>query len=190
MTRCRHSAVRKGRDGLRPIGGVYRVYFAARTSTFSMTGGTARRSPALAMSAAATRPERWALRPASSGNASKIPKVFGPSLIAYQTRVAGSSWTIARPPFKKASTSASLPGFASRRTRRPTLIMSSSSESPPIENARLPVQYSEIDLPGADGPIVSSTHDPRDLVDVVEVVGRPGGEKLAEAHPAELGMRP
>ena len=44
-----------------------------------------------AMSAAATRPERCACRPASSGNASKLPKVDGPSRSANQAVVSGSS---------------------------------------------------------------------------------------------------
>src|SRR5258706_28758 len=57
---------------------------AARTSPFSMAGGFARSSRAFCMSAAATRPERWACRPASSGNASKMPKVLGPSRSANQ----------------------------------------------------------------------------------------------------------
>ena len=47
--------------------------FAASTSTFSIDGGFASRSAALAMSAAATRPDKWACLPASSGNASKMP---------------------------------------------------------------------------------------------------------------------
>src|SRR5215472_9823827 len=49
--------------------------FAASTSIFSITGGLARSSEALAISAAATLPDKCACRPASSGKASKMPKV-------------------------------------------------------------------------------------------------------------------
>src|SRR5512143_3261212 len=41
--------------------------------------------------------------------------------IANQAVVAGSSWTIARPPRRKLSTSGSVPGFASRRTNSASL---------------------------------------------------------------------
>ena len=82
----------------------------------SIDGGFASSSAAFAINAAATRPERCACRPASSGNASKMPKVDGPIRIANQAVVAGSSCTIASPPFKNDSTSFSFPGFASSRT--------------------------------------------------------------------------
>ena len=72
-------------------GAGYPGSFAASTSTFSMTGGLARRSPAFAMSAAATRPDRCAWRPGSSGNASKMPKMRGPRRSANHAIVAGSS---------------------------------------------------------------------------------------------------
>lgn len=95
--------------------------FDARTSTFSMIGGLARSSGAFAISAAATLPARCACRPASSGKASKIPNVVGPIRIPNQASVPGSSWTIGRPPFRKASTSASFPGLASNRTYNATV---------------------------------------------------------------------
>src|SRR5215471_8931950 len=45
-----------------------------------------------------------------------MPKVEGPMRSANQAVVAGSCWTMAKPPRRKVSTSASFPGFASRRT--------------------------------------------------------------------------
>src|SRR5262249_5641881 len=74
----------------RPERSAYFGSLEARTSTFSMTGGLASNSPALAIRAAATRPVKWAWRPASLGKVSKIPKVDVPILIAYQVVVAGS----------------------------------------------------------------------------------------------------
>src|SRR5262245_21419792 len=50
-----------------------------------------------------------------------MPNVDGPRRIANQAVVAGSPWTIGRPPIRKLSTSASFPGFASRRTSNATL---------------------------------------------------------------------
>ena len=47
--------------------------------------------PALAISALAIGPLRWASRPASSGKVSKMPNRSGPSLTAYQGVVAGSA---------------------------------------------------------------------------------------------------
>src|SRR5678815_756895 len=86
-----------------------------------MTGGWLRSSGALAMSAAATRPVRCACLPSSSGNASKMPKVEGPSRIANHAVVDGSSCTIDKPPRRKFSTSFSLPGLASNLTNKATL---------------------------------------------------------------------
>jgi len=96
---------------------------AARTSTFSITGGCANNSEAFAISAAATRPERCAWRPDSSGKASKMPNVDGPRRIANHAVVPGSSWTTARPPRRKFPTSVSFPGFASSRTSNATVTM-------------------------------------------------------------------
>src|SRR5438874_1583983 len=89
-----------------------------------MVGGWEKSSAALCLRAAATLPERWACRPASSGKASKIPKVDGPSRIANHDVVAGSCCTMERPPRRKLSTSASFPGFASSRTSSATLTVS------------------------------------------------------------------
>src|SRR5882757_2977522 len=47
--------------------------FAASTSSFSIFGGSANNSAALAISAFATAPVRCASRPESSGNTSKMP---------------------------------------------------------------------------------------------------------------------
>src|SRR5262249_27241925 len=99
------------------------------TSIFSMTGAFAKSSGALAISAAATFPERCACRPASSGKASKMPKVEGPMRMANHAIVAGSCSTMARPPRRKLSTSLSLPAFASRRTYKPTFSMRVSPQS-------------------------------------------------------------
>src|SRR5690349_8192544 len=98
--------------------------FAASTSTFSMDGGAENSSPAFAIRAAATLPERCACRPASSGKASKIPKVVGPRRIPNHAVVAGSSMTSGRPLMRKFSTALSFPAFASRRTNNATLTMS------------------------------------------------------------------
>ncbi len=68
----------------------YVVIFAASTSTCSICGGSASNSAAFAINAAAIRPARCACRPASSGNASKMPNVAGPNRSANQTGVAAS----------------------------------------------------------------------------------------------------
>src|SRR5258707_7149185 len=73
-----------------PVGRLHPGTLTARTSTFSMEGGDERSSGALAISAAATRPDRCACRPASSGKASKMPKVEGPRRMANHALVAGS----------------------------------------------------------------------------------------------------
>src|SRR5262249_29851751 len=106
-----------------------RRYFAARTSILLISGACASRSGALAISAAATRPDRRACRPQSSSNVSKMPKVDCPSRTANQSTVAGSSCTMARPPLRNCSTSASLPGLASSRTHNATFTMPPPSSS-------------------------------------------------------------
>gem|GEM_PF-3804829 len=88
-----------------------------------MDGGSENNSPACAIKAAATLPDRCAWRPASSGKASKMPKVDGPRRMPNQAVVAGSSMTRGRPPLRKLSTSFSFPGFASRRTNNATVTM-------------------------------------------------------------------
>jgi hypothetical protein len=50
-----------------------------------------------------------------------MPNSDGPRRIANQAMVAGSSSTKASPPSRKLVTSASLPGFAIRRTTSPTV---------------------------------------------------------------------
>ena len=86
---------------------IYQLFLgslAARTSIFSMTGCCARSSGDLAINAAATRPPRWASRPASSGNASKMPNVDGPRRGENHATVAGSSRTTGRAPHRRFST--------------------------------------------------------------------------------------
>ena len=58
--------------------------FTASNSTFSITGGLAKSSSAYCIKAAAILPFKWASRPSSSLKVSKIPKVDGPILRAYQ----------------------------------------------------------------------------------------------------------
>src|SRR6266496_3957435 len=62
-----------------------------------------------------------------------MPKVDGPSRIAYQVIVAGSRWTIGRPCLRKLSTSASRPGSASLRTSSPTSTASAISSLLPVD---------------------------------------------------------
>src|SRR5260370_26378776 len=81
-----------------------------------MAGGLASSSPAFAISAAATLPLRWALRPASSSKVSNIANDEGPSWIANQVMVPGSATTSGRADFKNSATSFSLPGLASSGT--------------------------------------------------------------------------
>ena len=76
--------------------GLTSISFAARTSTCSMVGGWASSSGALAISAAAICPARCAWRPASSANASKMPKVEVRIRSANQTVVAGSAFANGR----------------------------------------------------------------------------------------------
>src|SRR2546425_7479713 len=81
-----------------------------------MAGGLASSSPALAISAAATLPLRWALRPASSLKVSNIANDEGPSWIANQVTVPGSASTSGSADFRNSATSFSLPGLASSGT--------------------------------------------------------------------------
>src|SRR5271156_6755405 len=86
---------------------------AARISGLSISGALANSSSALAKSALAISPVRCALRPFSSANVSKIPYFDGPIFSAYQVVVPGSCTASGWADFRNASTSASLPGFAS-----------------------------------------------------------------------------
>src|SRR5581483_8638724 len=104
--------------------------FAASRSTCSIFGGSASSSLAFFIRAAAIGPERCALRPFSSGKASKIPNSAGPKRSANQTGVCVSLWAAGRAPARNFATSASLPGLARRRTSRATLTMASSFEEP------------------------------------------------------------
>src|SRR5258705_2006319 len=99
--------------------GETRVYFGSlsvRMSILWMAGGLASSSPAFAISAAATLPLRWALRPASSLKVSNIANDEGPSWIANQVTVPGSASTSGSADFRNSATSFSLPGLASRGT--------------------------------------------------------------------------
>src|SRR6266404_945520 len=96
---------------------------SANTSAFSICGGCARRSGAFSIKALATFPDRCASRPASSGNASKMAKVVGPSLIPNQAVVAGSCCTNPCASRKNFATSFSLPGFASSLTNNAFVVM-------------------------------------------------------------------
>src|SRR5262245_56070637 len=96
---------------------------AAMTSTRSITGGSARRSAACAINAAAIGPARCACRPDSSGNASKMPNVDGPSRRPNQAVVAGSACANESPLRRNASTAASFPVFAFNRTNNATVTM-------------------------------------------------------------------
>src|ERR1700746_70742 len=69
---------------------VYLANFAAKTSTFSILGGSESSSSQRDMRAAAIRPERWAWRPESSAKASKMPNVEASSLNANHTVVSRS----------------------------------------------------------------------------------------------------
>src|SRR5258706_16054271 len=99
--------------------GETRVYFGSlsvRMSILWMAGGLASSSPAFAISAAATLPLRWALRPASSLKVSNIANDEGPSWIANQVTVPGSACTSGSADFKNSATSFSFPGLASSGT--------------------------------------------------------------------------
>src|SRR5438874_5090365 len=103
--------------------GLYPGNLSANTSAFSIFGGCTRRSGAFSINALATFPERCASRPASSGNASKMAKVVGPSLIPNQAVVAGSCWTKPCPSRRNFATSFSFPGFASSLTNNAFVVM-------------------------------------------------------------------
>src|ERR1700748_2792310 len=85
-----------------------------------MTGSLASSSGAFSINAAATGPERWASRPASVGNASKIAKRDDARRTANHAVVWGSCSTSGSAPLRNAARSSSLPGFASSVTNRPT----------------------------------------------------------------------
>src|SRR5215469_7657805 len=91
----------------------------ARTSTFSICGGTASNSLARAPNAFAISPLRWVLRPASVAKVSKMPNFPGPSLNAYHFKVPCSFWARDRADFRNASASASLPARASSVANNP-----------------------------------------------------------------------
>src|SRR5207248_4585618 len=103
--------------------GLYPGNLSANTSAFSIFGGCTRRSDAFSINALGTFPERCAARPASSGNASKMAKVVGPSLIPNQAVVAGSCCTKPCPSRKNFATSFSFPGFASSLTNNAFVVM-------------------------------------------------------------------
>src|SRR5437763_7432520 len=96
---------------------------SANTSAFSIFGGSASSSGAFSMSALATFPDRCASRPASSGNASKMAKVLGPSRMPNQAVVAGSCATKPCPSRRNLATSFSLPGLASSLTNSALVVM-------------------------------------------------------------------
>src|SRR5260370_6007396 len=110
-------------------GGETRVYFGSlsvRMSILWMAGGLASNSPAFAISAAATLPLRWALRPASSLKVSNIENGEGPSWMANQVTVPGSASTSGSADFRNSATCFSLPGLASRETYSATFDIVSS----------------------------------------------------------------
>ena len=71
----------------------------------------------------ATAPPRCASRPASSGNASKMPYPDRPKRSAKHALVDGSLWTFATAERRNSSTSPSLPDLDSNRTINPWDIM-------------------------------------------------------------------
>jgi hypothetical protein len=92
-------------------------------SAFSIVGGWLKSSEDFSIKVEASLPDKCSCLPDSFGNASKIPKVDGPSLIPNHAVVAGSSCTLYIPARSKFSTSDSLPGFTSSLTNSPTLTM-------------------------------------------------------------------
>src|SRR4051812_45046354 len=97
------------------------------------------------MSAAASLPARWAWRPFSSGNASKIPKVAGAMRRANQAGVAASSSTSDNPSLSSWASSSSFPRFASRRTSNPTVTARSpTSMTTPPSRSTSPSRSSSI----------------------------------------------
>jgi hypothetical protein len=76
----------------------YAGSFAASRSTGSMRGGSARSSPALAISAAAMGPLMCALRAVSSGKASKMPNSVFDRRKANHATVPCSFWASASAP--------------------------------------------------------------------------------------------
>ena len=52
----------------------------------------------------------------------------------------------------------------------------------------LQAEDSHVLNPGADLVGILPSHDPRDLKDMIEVVGGPGRKELAKSHRPELGM--
>src|SRR5258707_3538624 len=84
-----------------------------------MSGSLASKPGPAWPSAAAIGPFRCACRPASSLNVSKIPNVVSLSLKAYQVTVPGSAAASGWAWVRKAASSSSLPGWASRITSSP-----------------------------------------------------------------------
>src|SRR5258707_2514826 len=84
-----------------------------------MSGSLASRPGAAWPSAAVTGPFRCACRPSSSLNVAQMPKVVSLSLKAYQVTVPGSAAASGWAWVRKAASSSSLPGWASRITSSP-----------------------------------------------------------------------
>src|SRR6202035_2626196 len=97
------------------------IFFRPRTSIDSIDGGRDNNSGAAAIKALAIGPDRCCWRPASSWKASKMPNEDGDRRSANQIGVVGSWRTRERPVSRNLTTSASLPGLASRRTNKASL---------------------------------------------------------------------
>src|SRR5438067_1109384 len=150
--------------------GLYPGNLSANTSAFSIFGGCTRRSGAFSINALATFAERCASRPASSGNASKMAKVVGPSLIPNQAVVAGSCWTKPCPSRRNFATSFSFPGFASSLTNNAFVVMGDLLVTVVLSNCRnriyLSVSVGPNEIPSVGRPSLlreGFLHDPQEL---------------------------
>lgn len=95
----------------------------ASTSIFWMCGAVSNKVSARCSKALATAPFRWAFRDSSSGKKSTMPYSDRPKRTANQAFVPASCRTNGRAEARKASTSSSLPCFASKRTSNPLVIV-------------------------------------------------------------------
>src|SRR5215472_2955367 len=104
---------------------IYAAFFDPSTSTGSIEGGDENNSGALAINACPIGPLRCFWRPFSSVKVSNTPKVLCESLNAYQLIVVGSFLAMSRATSRNFATSSSLPGLASNRATKASLIIKS-----------------------------------------------------------------
>src|SRR5215472_19498 len=102
---------------------IYAAFFDPSTSTGSIEGGEENNSGALAISACPIGPLRCFWRPFSSLKVSNTPNVEGERRSAYQLIVVASFFAMSRATSRNLATASSLPGLASKRAKKASLVI-------------------------------------------------------------------